>query len=295
MNAEVLALLPAQKRPIVRELIDALAQTPGVVAIVIGGSYARGVARPDSDVDLGVYYDPDAPFPIEAITRIAQAFATQPPTVTGFYDWGEWVNGGAWIHTAAGKVDLLYRNLAQVARTITAAAAGRVEHDYPQQPPYGFYSITYLAETACCIPVFDPAGAVRELKARVEVYPELLHRRVVDDGLWSVEFTLLHARSFAARGDVYNVAGCLTRAATNLVQVLFAMNRCYYMSDKGVLDAIGNFAVKPADFAEALEAILAAPGRDAAALTQSVAAMDTLWRRTVALTGGLYRPKFVMD
>lgn len=295
MSADVFMRLPVHKRQIVRAVSDALALTPGVVAVVVGGSYARGVARPDSDVDLGVYYDPAAPFHIEAITRIAQAFATQPPTVTGFYEWGAWVNGGAWIQTATGKVDLLYRNLTQVARTITAAAAGSVEHDYPQQPPYGFYSITYLAETACCIPVFDPAGAVRDLKARVEVYPELLHRRVVDDGLWSVEFTLLHARSFAARGDVYNAAGCLTRAATNLVQVIFAMNRCYYMSDKGALDAIGDFAVKPADFATALAAILGAPGRDAAALTQSVAAMDTLWRRTVALTGGMYRPKFVMD
>lgn len=41
------------------------------------------------------------------------------------------------------------------------------------------------------------------------------------------------ARGFAAQGDIYNTVGCLTRTATNLTQALFALNRCYYMSDKG--------------------------------------------------------------
>ena len=38
-----------------------LAAEPGVVAVVLGGSQARGTAAPDSDVDLGLYYDPASP------------------------------------------------------------------------------------------------------------------------------------------------------------------------------------------------------------------------------------------
>ncbi|MGR6742313.1 nucleotidyltransferase domain-containing protein [Microbacterium sp. F1-18] len=34
-----------------------LAATPGVVAVALGGSRARGTHAPDSDVDLGVYVD----------------------------------------------------------------------------------------------------------------------------------------------------------------------------------------------------------------------------------------------
>jgi hypothetical protein len=34
------------------------------------------------------------------------------------YEWGQWVNGGAWIHTPAGKLDLLYRNIDQVKRVL---------------------------------------------------------------------------------------------------------------------------------------------------------------------------------
>lgn len=294
LPASLSASLPAHKRQTVVDLANALAETAGVVAVVLGGSYARGAARPTSDVDLGIYYYPDAPFRVDAIAQIAQAAAVQPPTVTDFYAWGAWVNGGAWLHTASGKVDFLYRNLEQVTRTIAEAEQGVVHHDYPQQPPYGFYSITYLAETQICLPLFDPAGVIRALKARVEHYPEPLHQRVVNDALWSAEFTLLQARGFAAQGDVYNTAGCLTRVATNLTQVLFALNRCYYMSDKGALQMIDKFALKPDDYAQSLGDILAAPGRDAPTLSRTVAALEDLWRRTVALTNGAYRPKFVM-
>ncbi|RVX41729.1 nucleotidyltransferase-like protein [Nonomuraea polychroma] len=33
-----------------------LAGVPGVAAVVLGGSRARGTHRPDSDIDLGLYY-----------------------------------------------------------------------------------------------------------------------------------------------------------------------------------------------------------------------------------------------
>lgn len=285
--------LPVEKQAIIRRLVDALAQTPGVVAVVLGGSYASGGARPDSDVDLGIYYHPAAPFAVAAAAAIAESVAVTPPTVTDFYAWGAWVNGGAWVQTAAGKVDFLYRNLEQVAATIAAAGQGSVQHDYPQQPPYGFYSVIYLAETDICVPLFDPDGAVAALKARVRNYPEALAARVVNDGLWSAEFTLLHARNFAAAGDVYTTVGCLTRIATNLTQVLYGLNRRYFLSDKRALAEIASFAHRPADYTRQLNALLAAPGGDAGALLQTVEAATALWRQVVDLTGDSYRPRFV--
>ena len=35
-----------------------LQEADGVVAVALGGSGARGTHRPDSDVDLGLYYRP---------------------------------------------------------------------------------------------------------------------------------------------------------------------------------------------------------------------------------------------
>ena len=37
-------------------LVDRVAKVPGVVAMTLGGSRARGAARPDSDWDFGLYY-----------------------------------------------------------------------------------------------------------------------------------------------------------------------------------------------------------------------------------------------
>jgi predicted nucleotidyltransferase len=37
-------------------LADRLTSVPGVVAVLLGGSRARGDQVPESDVDLGLYY-----------------------------------------------------------------------------------------------------------------------------------------------------------------------------------------------------------------------------------------------
>jgi len=47
------------------------------------------------------------------------------PVVVGFYEWGPWVNGGAWMHTEVGKVDILYRDINQIENTIDEAQLGK--------------------------------------------------------------------------------------------------------------------------------------------------------------------------
>lgn len=285
------ATVPAAKRPLLEGLVSALARVPGVEAVVLGGSYARGTQTETSDLDLGLYYQKSAPFALTAIRRIAEGVASRPPVVTGFYDWGPWVNGGAWIFTGVGKVDFLYRNIDQVAKTIQEAHRGISRHDYSQQPAYGFYSVIYLAETQRCLPLHDPAGVIAGLKARVAMYPPRLKEKIVADSLWSAEFTLQHARSFAAAGDVYNTAGCLTRVAANLTQVLFALNETYFMSDKQVMAEIAAFPLLPPAYPERLVAILAHSGAAPTELGRAVGDIGILWQEVAALTG-TYRPQF---
>jgi hypothetical protein len=269
-------------------LITGLSAIPGVVALVLGGSYAEGTQTEASDLDIGLYYRPAAPFSIDAIRAVAQQVAVQPPTVTDFYAWGAWVNGGAWIQTAAGKVDFLYRNLHQVEQTIEEAQAGITHHDFDQQPTFGFYSVMYLAETNICRPLYDPEGVVAALKQRVATYPPALKRKALVDSLWGTEFTLLHADTHAARGDVYNTVGCLTRGATNLAQALFALNETYFLTDKRALRTIAAFPLQPRNYGARLCAVLASPGADTAALQAGVAEMRQLWRETCQLAGDHY-------
>lgn len=292
-NAFNILTLPPEKQVLLTMLVDQLRAVPGVAAIVLGGSYASGTQHANSDMDIGLYYWEAQPFDLAIIRQIADAISVQgPATVTGFYEWGAWVNGGAWIHTAQGKVDFLYRNLDHVQRTVHEAQQGITHHDYAQQPTHGFYSVIYLAETNICQPLYDPAGLIADLKRQVAVYPVPLKQKLVADTLWSAEFTLLFAHDFAAKGDVYNTVGCLTRITANLTQALFALNEQYFMRDKQVMETLATFAVLPPDYVEQINAILAAPGSTASVLRQTVLQIKETWRNVVALAEELYQPKF---
>lgn len=285
--------LPEGKRHLLQQLVTQLQIIPGVAAIVLGGSYAAGTQHAASDLDVGIYYSEAAPFAIAAIKEVAASFSVQgTPTVTDFYGWGVWVNGGAWIHTAQGKVDFLYRNLDQIQRTITEAHQGITHHDYNQQPTHGFYSVIYLAETQICLPLYDPAGVIADLKQQVAAYPPRLKAKIVGDCLWAAEFTLLFARDYATKGEIYNTVGCLTRVTANLTQALFALNERYFLRDKQVMTTIGAFALLPTGYCEQINAILAQPGSTSTELTQTVQQLAQSWRELVALAGDLYQPKF---
>jgi GNAT superfamily N-acetyltransferase/predicted nucleotidyltransferase len=203
--------MPRATRETVERLVEALVEIPNLVAVALGGSWARGTQRADSDVDLGLYYVEAAPVSQDAVRVVAERFDLgKAPVVTGLFEWGPWV--------------------------IEEATRGEEVWDYAQTPVYGFHSLTYLGETEIAIPLHDPDGILGELKQRVSPYPPALKRTMIEKSLWGAEFTLSFARHFAARGDVYNTVGCLTRALGRLTQALFARNERYFLNDKGAVE-----------------------------------------------------------
>lgn len=285
--------LPEPKRQLLEHLVDKLKRVDGMAAIVLGGSYASGTQHAHSDLDLGLYYTEAKPFEIAEIRRIAEEVSVAgSAAVTGFYEWGAWVNGGAWIQTPHGKVDFLYRNLEQVQRTLAEAQAGIARHDYNQQPTFGFYSVIYLAETQICIPLHDPDLVIVQLKRGVETYLPQLKATILKEALWAAEFTLSHARGFAAQGDLYNTVGCLTRVLAELTQALFALNERYFIRYKQVTEVLAGFPNLPAGYIPQINQILACPGRTAEELTQTVSALEQVWKSVVELPGVNYEPKF---
>ena len=288
--------LSAGQRELVSSLVERLGTIPGVLAVVLGGSYARGRAQPGSDIDLGLFYSEAAPFSIESVRELAEAVNDTPqPVVSDFYGWGPWVNGGAWLTVDGQRVDLLYRNLEHVERVIADAEAGRYEVHYLQQPPFGFFSATYLGEVAVCVPLFDPTDRLTALKRGVASYPEALRQAVVRDYLFMAEFTLAtFAPKYAARSDTYGTAACLTRGVNELVMALFALNRKYPLNDKTALAEIGEFEIAPREFGPRVQAVLERLGASPAELSTAVASVTELVRETVELAGGLYRPQFTL-
>lgn len=281
--------IPESKQRLLVRIADDLQKVEGVAAIVLGGSYAAGMASDQSDLDIGIYYHADKPFKTEDIKTVVEKYAISPAMVTDFYEWGPWVNGGAWMATEQGKVDFLYRNIHQMQQTIDKAQQGEWENHFEQQPPYGFSSVIYLAEVNICEPLYDPAGVLAAWKKAVSVYPPLLKETIVRQSLWSADFTLWQAAGFAEKQDVYNTVGCLARATKNIMAALFAVNERYPLGDKRVAAQLRDATKVPADLQQKVNTILCASPDT---LPENVAALKALHHEVVLLSDGLYTPLY---
>jgi predicted nucleotidyltransferase len=247
-----------------QRIADRLGQIDGVVAVVLGGSWARGTARPDSDIDLGIYYRPTQCPSTAALRQLAQEIDDRhlPELVTDFGEWGPWINGGAWLQIDGVHVDWLFRDLDRVTCTIDACRAGRPTCDYQIGHPHGFHNHMYMGEVHVCRPLCDPSGTLVQLKTLTAAYPPALKQVLINKYLFEAQFSVDIARKPAQRSDTAYVAGCLFRCVACLVQVLYALNEEYFLNEKGSVAAIDASALHPDGFGASVTRALGVLGED---------------------------------
>jgi hypothetical protein len=88
------------------------------------------------------------------------------------------------------------------------------------------------------------------LKSRVVPYPDALRLATVEKFSWEINFSIGIARKSVERADVSYACGCCFRSVMCMLQVLFALNRQYWLNEKGALALAGGFAIQPASFQE---------------------------------------------
>lgn len=134
--------------PLLDRLAPLLADVPGVEAIVLGGSRARGVATAASDYDLGLYFGAAIPLDTDRLLQVARSVVDDPETagVTPVGGWGPRIVGGGWLSVGGRKVDLVYRSAEAVAATIGECKAGRIAMDYQPGHPHWFCSAIWMGE-----------------------------------------------------------------------------------------------------------------------------------------------------
>jgi len=259
-------------------IADRLAAIPGVCAVALGGSWARGAGDSNADIDLGIYYDPSDPPALTNLRRLAAAIddGKSGDAVTDFGGWGPWINGGAWLVVDGQRVDWIYRDVQQVAQIFDECCAGRPAMYYQPGHPHGFHTPIYMAEIAVAVPLHDPAGMIAAFKARTTPYPEALRRAIIANNLWEAKFALDTTRKSAVRGDVLHVSGGLFRCAACLIQALFALNEQYCLNEKGALAAVEHFSLRPTEFVTRVKRTLSHLGVGAAGLQVSVETFDWL-------------------
>lgn len=258
--------------------VSRLVEVSGVVAVVLGGSRAIGCHRPDSDVDLGLYYR--GRLDVEALRALAAELADRVLGVFGPGDWGRWVDGGAWLEHAGVRVDWIYRDLDRVAQIWADCRAGHYEIGIQAGHPLGFYSHAYPGEVALCRILADPTGELAALRAATQRYPDALAEALVA-AAWEPDLVLYGAAGHGvAAVEPWYAAGCLFRAIGVLGHALHGHHRVWITSEKRLIESAGRLPDAPAEFTRRAHAILARIG----ATGDEIAAAITAARALVADT-----------
>jgi len=272
--------MPTQQEieQILGQVVMRVSKIDGVAAIVLGGSRARGTADERSDIDLGIYYDAERPFSTVALGAAAQELDDRHSDglVTSFGEWGPAVNGGGWLQIRGDHVDFLYRELSAVRAAVEDCIAGRPSSIYQLGHPLGFHMQIYAGEVHVCRPLFDPTGAIAELKSMVREYPEKFRNAAATKHLFDAEFEISICAKPVERADVMYVSGCLFRAAGFMTLVLYALNRRFFLNEKGAIAESRQFPIKPARFHDTVASVLGNVGTTPAELAASVLSFQHL-------------------
>jgi hypothetical protein len=230
-----------------------LADVPGVIAVVLGGSRARGAADEHSDTDLGVYRR--GPMDLSALREIAAEYPGSTVAAPG--EWGPWVDGGAWLRTPGTKTDLLWRDLDRVEAVLAEAGRGEVRCEQQVGHPLGFFSYAYLAELATSRVLVDRSGALAAVLARLDPYPPALAAAIERVYGFEARFCVENAVIPAARGDRFSALGFLFRGIGCLVHVMHAREGRWLATEKNAVASAATLAGAPLDFAARVDRILA--------------------------------------
>ena len=262
-----------------RVLADQLVEVPGMVAVMLGGSRARGEERPDSDVDLGLYYRP--PLDTDGLRRLARSAASlggvagQSPELTEPGGWGPWVDGGGWLTIDSTPVDWIYRDLDRVQRSAEQTVAGHFAFHFQVGHPFGIPDFAYAGEVALGIVLADPTGALQQLKDQLHDYPSALRSAIIGR-LSEARFLLGVLNKPVHRGDSTFVAGCLFRVVTLCAYAIHAKAERWVINEKGAVDAAARLEPAPVDFGERAHGILAHLGRSDSSLLLAVRSAQRL-------------------
>jgi len=266
----------------IKEELDGL---PGVVGIVLGGSRARGTHRPDSDIDIGVYYDESKGFNTKDIEKSALNLNDEKKEhlITALGEWGTWINGGGWLVVNGYHVDLIFRDIKRVSEVIDDCLSGVVSIHYQTGHPHGYLNAMYIGELAICHILSDPEGILAELKQKTKPYPGKLKKAIIQYFSFEASFSLMFMEANTDKDDISYVMGHCFRTISCLNQVIFAKNEVYCINEKKAVSMIEDFTIKPKLYKKRIDEIVTLLSMDIDKVNQAVKNLKKLISETEVL------------
>lgn len=207
-------------------LTDELVSLPGITAVALGGSRARGEHHPDSDWDFAIYYRGR----FDPATLRAKGW---PGQVFDPGDWGGGVmNGGAWLDIDGRRVDVHYRDLDEVEHWCAEARKGVFRKELLMFYVAGIPTYVVMAELALNVVL---AGALPSPD-----YPDALateaSRRWAADGAASLAYG---EAALEHRGDTTLALANAVRGLVEMAHGRLAARRQWVLNEKGIVDRAG--------------------------------------------------------
>jgi hypothetical protein len=234
-------------------------------AVSIGGSYGKRTFDRRSDVDFRLFCDRRP----EPSVALAEAQARLADACRRWEARGVRIDG-CWVRT-----------IAEVDEQLTGWLAGTAVPQDRLWTIWGYYLPTDIANQ---VVIEDPHGVIAGWHERLRRYPPALKAAILKRRLASVRYWRddYHYRHKVERGDVVFLAGLSSRLVHDLIQILFAVNECYYPGDGNNLRFVAGFPHAPEDFAPRVAGILY-PGAGQEGLEGQYAALMDLAGDVLAL------------
>jgi hypothetical protein len=249
------------------EVAARMAEVPGVIGVVLGGSRARGSHTPDSDTDVGLYYR--SPLDVDRLDLLAKSIAGPAAMVTAPGGWGPWVDGGGWLEIDGQAVDWIYRDLDRVLAVRADCERGKYAFHQQAGHPLGFPDHAYAGELALSRILADPSGELTQARDRMRVFPPALSEALVS-GLWEADFLVALARKAVSRGDGAYVAGCLFRLVGVCTHALHGAAASWLINEKGAVAATAALPGAPVRFRERVDQAFGRVDGDPLHLTMAI-------------------------
>lgn len=268
---------------LMREMAEELLTVPGIEAVALGGSRARGTHTASSDYDVGVYYA-EADLDTVRLQALAAKYADEPVPVAAPGEWGAWVDGGAWLRVAGTPVDWILRNVDRVDQQCTRAREGLFAFHSQPGHPLGFLDVSYAGEVATGRPLADPHQRLSTWKAQLDPYPSELREALVQN-TWQVSFDLDGAHKGADRCDTTHVSLCCAHAVLICAHGLHADARSWVTNEKGLVPGVDRLQIMTGTFHKDVATVLGNLGSTASELHRAVDRLHEVLRPALTHLG----------
>lgn len=249
----------------IKNMIETLKNTlkttiNGKCAIALAGSYAKGNADKNSDIDFFMFVEDPKSYEerVEIIKKIADK--DKPIWVSESFQESAW--GGTMDFYYKGvPVETTVRTIDRMESVLNDCIDGNFEIIPALWTTNGYYTYIYLSEISFIKAIDDDYGIIEGYKQMIILYPQKLKNAILEcffdrANMWLDNF---HYISAIEREDVLFTGSIVKSTVLDMVQVIFALNEVYFTGDKKLEQQLSKLPYCPHKLLDNVEFLMSSP------------------------------------